>query len=412
MKIKNVNLDIAITHIFTRKRQTIVAALGVTVGIAIYLFMNSLSAGFTRYSRGEIFKSSAHLKIYQKDITSMPLVNSKAEPGMSLIVNPQLIKQSKTIVNPDLIISNIKESSFVTNAIKQVNAEVYYLNGNAQLPGTISGVDILEADDMFNISSTMVVGTCNDLDKNLNGILIGKGIAEKLNIGIGDYLVVNSSYGVNKSLKVVGIMSTGNSMTDQSKAYVNINTAQQLVKQGAAYVSTIYANTINPDKAGVFAETLQPIVPYTVEPWQITNADFLSGDKVRSTLMGAISISILIVAAFGIYNILNMTVVQKMNDIAILKAVGFSGRDVIQIFVTEAIFMGIIGCIFGLLFGALLISIMSNIYMGGPVGNFPIYFDSAIFMNSFILGFVVTLGAGFFPALKASKVDPVNIFRR
>jgi lipoprotein-releasing system permease protein len=51
-------------------------------------------------------------------------------------------------------------------------------------------------------------------------------------------------------------------------------------------------------------------------------------------------------------------------------------------------------------------------YMGGPVGNFPIYFDSGIFLNSFVLGFVVTLGAGFFPALKASKVDPVNIFRR
>jgi lipoprotein-releasing system permease protein len=67
MKIKNVNLDIAITHIITRKRQTIVAALGVMLGIAIYLFMNSLSEGFSTYSTGEIFKNNAHLKIYKED---------------------------------------------------------------------------------------------------------------------------------------------------------------------------------------------------------------------------------------------------------------------------------------------------------------------------------------------------------
>lgn len=69
----SVNLDIAFTHIFTRKKQTLLAALGVTLGVAVYLFMNSLSAGFSKFSRDEIFKNNAHIKIYKNDEISTPI---------------------------------------------------------------------------------------------------------------------------------------------------------------------------------------------------------------------------------------------------------------------------------------------------------------------------------------------------
>jgi lipoprotein-releasing system permease protein len=73
--MKNTNLDIAFTHIVTRKKQTLIAALGVTIGVAIYLFMNSLSSGFTVYSINEIFKNNAHINLYSiKMVQAMPLL--------------------------------------------------------------------------------------------------------------------------------------------------------------------------------------------------------------------------------------------------------------------------------------------------------------------------------------------------
>jgi lipoprotein-releasing system permease protein len=290
--------------------------------------------------------------------------------------------------------------------------DVFYNNGKSQLKGTANGVNVLEADAMFNISSYMVGGRLKDLQGNLGGIVIGKGIAEKLNVRLNDNITVSSSYGITKTLKVKGIFSTGSALSDQSKSYININTAQQFVKEGPSYVTTIYANTLNPDAAPDYAKALQQLTEYKVEPWQVTNADVLSGDLVRNTMMGAISLSILVVAAFGIYNILNMTVMQKINDIAILKATGFSGGDVIKIFVTEALVMGFLGCLMGLVVGGILIAIMQNIWMGPPVGYFPIYFSPQFFMSSFLLGMLATLGAGYIPARKASKVDPVEIFRK
>lgn len=412
MRKKSVNIDIAFTHIFTRKKQTLVACLGVTLGVAVYLFMNSLSGGFSVYSRGEIFKNSAHIKIYKEDKISKPFIESSNENELVAIVNPQITTLSKTLVNPQGLLDKLKKQGFITHAVAQVNVDVFYNNGKSQLKGTANGVNVLGADAMFNISSYMVGGSLKDLQGNLGGIVIGKGIAEKLNVRLNDNITVSSSYGITKTLKVKGIFSTGSALSDQSKSYINISTAQQFVKEGPSYVTTIYANTLNPDAAPEYAKALQQLTEYKVEPWQVTNADVLSGDLVRNTMMGAISLSILVVAAFGIYNILNMTVMQKINDIAILKATGFSGGDVIKIFVTEALVMGFLGCLMGLVVGGILIAIMQNIWMGPPVGYFPIYFSPQFFMSSFLLGMLATLGAGYIPARKASKVDPVEIFRK
>jgi lipoprotein-releasing system permease protein len=265
---------------------------------------------------------------------------------------------------------------------------------------------------MFNTAKYMVAGSVDNLQGNLNGIIIGSGIAEKLSLSLNENLIVSSSYGIQKNLKIVGIFKTGNSMTDNGKSYVNIATAQQFIKQGQSYVSNIYINTPNANESIEYTKKLQQLTEYKVEDWTITNADFLASDKTRSAMMGAISLSILLVASFGIYNILSATISQKINDIAILKATGFTGNDVIKIFVTEALLMGLIGTLVGLIAGGILIAIMQNVYMGPPVGYFPIHFELPLFIKSFVLGMFITLCAGFFPARKAANVDPVSIFRK
>jgi lipoprotein-releasing system permease protein len=408
---KNVNLDIAFTHIVTRKKQTLVAALGVTIGVGVYLFMNSLTAGFSAYSREEIFKSSAHIKIYKDDELSQP-ISSNDTVGIRVIVNPQITTLSKKIINPEALLATVKSEPYVTSAIAQVSFDAFYNRGKAQIKGSSYGVNIIDYDAMFKFGTYIVAGSLDALEGNLNGIIIGSGIAEKLNLGVNDNITITSSYNVVKVMKIVGIFTTDNNLNDNQKSYVNIPTAQKFIKESPSYVSTIFVNIPDPDQAGKYALQLQQLTPYTVEDWKTTSADVLSGEKVRNTMMSAISFTILIVAAFGIYNILSSTIMQKINDIAILKATGFRGRDVVRIFLIESIIMGLIGTFVGLLVGAVLIGVMSNIYVGGPIGNFPISFEPSMFAQSFVLGMIITICAGYFPARKAANVDPVEIFRK
>jgi lipoprotein-releasing system permease protein len=409
---RSINTDIAFTHIITRKRQTLVAALGVTLGVGVYLFMNSLSSGFGSFSKDEMFKNSPHIKIYKGDELSQPLVPANNSEHIVAIINPQITTLSKKIINPEELLLKIRQEKYVVNAIGQVSFDAFYNRGKAQVRGNGNGVNIFEYDAMFKTGKYLVAGNLNMLQNNLNGIIIGSGIAEKLNLGIDDNITVTSSFNVVKVMKITGIFTSGNSLTDNAKSYVNISTAQQFIKEGPSYVSDIFVNIPDADKSEKYAAQLQQITQYKVEDWKTTNADVLASGKTRDTLMGAISLSILVVAAFGIYNILSSTIAQKINDIAILKATGFAGNDVIRIFLLEAVIMGFIGTLMGLIVGGVLIGIMSNIYMGGPVGYFPIHFELGLFAKSTVLGLFITVCAGYFPARKAARVDPVQIFRK
>ena len=406
-----VNLDIAFTHIVTRKKQTLVTALGITIGVSIYLFMNSLSSGFTDFSRDNIFQNNAHIQIFKEDEMSQPLIDSN-EGELVLITNPQITTTSKKLNDPESLLRDIKAQPYVTNALPVVEFSAIYRRGDTQVQGRGLGVDMLDYSDMFDTEEFLVAGSIQDLQDNLNGIIIGSGIAEKLSLSVGQNLTVSSTDGVYKVLRIVGIFSTGSTQLDNSRSYVNTTTAQQFQKEGPSYVTTIYANTIDPDNSLQYVEELAGILPYHVEDWTITSKDIISQDETRKIMMTALSLAILVMAGFGIYNILSTTISQKIDDIAILKATGFNGRDVIKIFISEALFFGVIGTMIGIFVGIILIYIMKSIYIGAPVGYFPISVEPRLVLRSTLLGLLLTLCAGYFPARMAADVDPVEIFRK
>ena len=405
-----VNLDIALTHIVTRKKQTLITALGITIGVSIYLFMNSLSSGFSDFSRDNIFQNSAQIQIYNEDEMSQPLID--AGDGVVLINNPQIATTTKKLNNPEKLLHDIKSQPYITNAISVVEFSATYRRGNTSIQGAGLGVDMVDYADMFGTDELMVAGSIQDLQDNLNGIIIGSGIAEKLSLSVGQNITVSSVERVDKVLRIVGIFSSGSTQLDEARSYVNTTTAQQFLKEGPSYQTTIYANTINPDKSLEYVEELAEIVPYQVDDWTVINKDIISQDETRQIMMTALSLAILVMAGFGIYNILSTTISQKIDDIAILKATGFNGKDVIRIFLAEALFFGVIGTLIGLIVGIILIKIMANIYIGQPVGNFPISIELPLIIRSALLGLVLTLCAGYFPARTAAEVDPVEIFRK
>lgn len=408
----NVNSEIALTHLLTRKKQTMIAALGVTVGIGIFIFMISLVVGFNRYSDESLFKAVPHLRIYQDDTLSRPLITQSNLGYTTVIVNPKISNLSNTLINPEKIITDLRKQDDIVTVAPQVSVNLFYNNGTSQINGVASGVNIVDANAMFNIESTMLAGDIRNLLATPNGILIGVGIAKKLNIQLYDNITVTSSIGVVKVMKVEGIFKTSNSNIDLTKSYINLAMSQQLLHKSSSYVTDILVNVKDPDKAPEYAKQLKNLTIYNVEDWQAANEQTMSSKKTRRIMFGAISLAILLVAAFGIYNIINMTIKEKLNDIAILKATGFSGKDVINIFLKESLVMGIIGTAMGLLLASVLIKFVSGIYIGGDREFFPIGYESSVFVVGSFLGVLITLGAGYIPAVGAAKIDPIEIFRK
>lgn len=406
----NISLDIAKTYLFSNKKMTAVATLGVVLGMSIYIFMNSMLVGFDKSSSASIFKTTPHIRIYNDDVISKPLIQDTKEKY--IITNPKIVPKTNTLINPKVIIETLSKLSEVTVVTPQVATNVFFNNGKSQIAGSAIGIKPEEANIMFDIKSYMVEGNFDVLKSNSNGIIIGSGIAEKMSLGIGDNVSITSSKSVTKNLKIIGIFKTNNSKVDKTTSYVNIASAQQFLKEGSSYVTDINVNILNPEKAEKTATTISNLTGYKAEGWKEANATFMAANKMRKIIITFVSFTILIVAGFGIYNILNMTITQKINDIAILKAMGFKGKDVIRIFITQAISIGVAGVLGGMLIATVLISILKNVYVGGDIGYFPIDYEPLKYLQGVIVGLFITFFAGYIPAKKAAKVDPVSIFRK
>jgi len=411
-KIKlNVDLEIAFTHILTKKKQTLIVSFAAAIGIAAFIFLNSLVLGFNRDSDEALFKSTPHIRIYVDDKISEPLLNDTANNNIAVISNPKIVNENKKLLNPNKILSEIKKIEDVTTATTWLNINVFYNNGSAQVNGSSSGVNINEANEMFDIQSSMVEGNLQNLISTPNGIILGVGIAENLSININDNISVVTPIGIIKVMKVVGLFKTSNSVVDKSKSYMNLSMAQQLMAEGPDYITDIYVNVKDPDKAASYLPMIIERTGYNAEDWKAANKSAEASKKTRGIMMGSISIIILIVAAFTIYNIVNMTVKQKLHDIAILKAQGFAGKSVVKIFISEAMIIGILATIMGLFIGAALVKALSKVYIGGDRGYFPIEFEPKIMILGILIGLLVAFIAGLIPARGAAKIDPVAIFR-
>lgn len=406
----NINTKIASTYLFSNKKLTAVAVLGVLLGMSIYIFMNSMLVGFDRSASSSIFKSTSHIRIYKDDEISKVLVKNSSDKY--LIINPKVVPNNNTIINPKMISELILKQKEVIVVTPQVSTSVFYNNGKSQISGLSVGIKPNEANLMYDIKSFMVEGNFDLLKANVNGIIIGSGIAEKMNLTVDDNLNISSSKGVNRTFKVIGIFKTNNSAIDKSKSYINLAAAQELLKEGNSYITDINVNIADPENAEEVAKKLSILTGYKAEGWKQANETFMAANKIRKIVITFVSFTILLVAAFGIYNILNMTVSQKINDIAILKAMGFKGKDVIRIFVTQAVSIGFMGVIGGVIMAIIVITILKRVYVGGDIGYFPIDYEPTKFVQGIAIGLFITFLAGYIPAKKAADVDPVSILRK
>ena len=171
-------------------------------------------------------------------------------------------------------------------------------------------------------------------------------------------------------------------------------------------------NSVAKGQLQIADENVSASTGYKAEGWKQANETLMAAQRMRKIIITFVSTTILLVAGFGIYNILNMTITQKINDIAILKAMGFKGKDVIRIFVTQAVTVGVMGVMGGMIMATVIITILQHVYVGGDIGYFPITYETTKYIQGVIVGMVITFFAGYIPAKKASNIDPVQIFRK
>lgn len=411
-------LNIAWKHLTTRKRQTIVASLGVMFGIGTYVIMMSFMTGLNGLLDGMILNRTPHVRLYNEVLPSKTQPVERVEKFNQDLLAIQSIKPQQKqprLYNALATLEFLNEQPEVLSAIPQVKAQGFYLGGAVQLSGIMLGIKPEEENRYYNLGDYVVEGSTTNLAQHESGIILGAGVAQKLSLKLEDYIQVSSPTGGNFRLKIVGIYQSGLADIDNVQSYINLKMAQRIMGEQDNYITDIHVKLHDMTQAPDLAKKWSMLFDVNAVDIQAANAQFETGTSIRNMISYAVSITLLIVAGFGIYNILNMLIYEKMNDIAILKATGFSGRDVQSIFMAQAIIIGLMGGVLGLLLGftgSYLISITPFETEALPtIKTFPVNFAISFYVIGTGFALFSTFMAGFFPSRRAAKIDPVDIIR-
>ncbi len=411
-------VDIAQALLLARWKQTLVAAIGVTFSITMFITLLSFMAGLNDLLDGLILNRTPHIRIYNeiKPSSSQPIqMDSTYNNAYHFIHSIKSGNVRQAIYNSGAIMEALKKDERVLGFSPKITAPVFFNDGSIDITGVVSGIDVDAENKLFHFGDYVVEGNGIDINKVPNSIVLGIELAKKLLANIGDVVQITTSKGDRFPLKVVGFFQSGIKDFDKVQSYASVSTVQKIMGKPGDYITDIQVKLFDMKTAPKVAQQYIQIFKADAEDIQTANAQFETGSSVRTLISYAVGITLLIVAGFGIYNILNMMIYEKMDSIAILKATGFSGRDVKRIFLVIALSIGFFGGLLGLLCGlglsATIGTIPFNTASLPTVKTYPINYNPVFYLIGIVFSLITTYLAGWFPARKASKIDPVIIIR-
>lgn len=410
----NLTLDIALTHLRGRLRQTAVAIAGVATGVGFSIAMASLMEGSQRDFIETLVDATPHISIKDEFRTPPPQPVRRDAPGGAVEIRGLQPKEElRGIRNARARLAEIERMQGVA-AAPSLRGQVVMRFGGKDVAAALTGIDTDRERGVSNLADDITEGSLDALHRTQNGMLLGVGLADRLGASTGDLVTVSSPAGVLLRMKIAGLFRTGVVGVDNAEAFALLKKVQVLQNRPNV-INQIRIRLPDARRARDLARRIEGRVGYRTESWDEANEGLLEVLVIRNTIMFTVVGAILVVASFGIFNIVSTITHEKARDIAILKSLGFRERDMRRIFVIEGLALGGIGSALGWGLGfalsGLLASIEIDVQNVTELKSLPIYYSWVHYAIAAAFALCSAGFAGWLPARRAARLDPVEIVR-
>ena len=408
---------ISIRYFISHKRQSLICIAGVTISVTMFIAMTAMMNGLTDKFIIETVESSGHITIKDEPRETKTAILESAYTDPNALLEVQGVKPReniKRIRNANGLLNKLDHMPGVVASAPIVDGAAIATYGTKTINVTIMGVEPERQTKVSTIGADLIAGDFARLRTTADGVVLGRGVADVLGANLGDTISLAGPTGGRATSRVVGIFQTGVTPVDYSRAYMLINSAQTLLDKKNV-VNQIIIRTEDYTQAEGYAHQIEQVSGYRTEPWQEASANFLKIFKIQNVITYIITAALLIVAAFGVLNILIMAVLERVNDIAILRSFGLSRQDIAVIYVFQGLVVGLIGASLGLACGKLTIEVLRKvpIPMEGLVKTEGLLMSEhgSQYVLAFVSAMLIVLIAAVYPAWRAAKYDPVEVIR-
>ncbi|MCS7149336.1 MAG: ABC transporter permease [Caldimicrobium sp.] len=398
-----------------RKKQTLVTVLGVAISVSAFIVMSSIMFGFQKYFIQQVIDIEAHISIKPKEEFAEDRLMRKLDNESLVKALGNRPKEKDKILGWKDIIKTLEQNSEIIAIAPHLESKGVLKYGAKEKPVSLIGIEPALESRASVMERFLDHKNLKALEINMDNIIIGKVVARDLGIQeVGKKVVLALPNGETKMVKVVDFFNSGITNIDASRVYVPLKTLQALLNR-VDEVNVLIIKIRDVNKAESLAKTIKREVKYEVESWQKAYLNFLKLFKVQNMITYMIVFAIITVSAFGIFNIIMMTVMEKRKEIAILMAMGYTPKEVTLIFLCSGLVTSFWGGILGFLMAFGIIEYLSTIELSleGLLRSKGFILDKSYkyYVVGFLLSMFFSLLASFYPAYKASKLNPVEIFR-
>jgi len=409
-------LFIGLRYLQARRRETfislitVIAVMGVMIGVMTLNVVMAVMSGFEETLRDRLLGINAHIAV---------------------------VRSGETLRDYENLLQQVSKENGVVAATPTIYGQVMLTAGSRVSGVVVRGIDPDRVNKVINVQSYLVQGNLAGLKTQhpiqvedravlLPGIILGERLANQLGVFPGSAVQIVSPLGSPTAIGVIpkvrrffvaGILRTGMSEIDSTLVFMGLAEAQKFFDLGDA-VTSIELRIQNVNQSRQVAEQIQRRLgfPYFAEDWTRLWPNLFSALQLEKTVYFLVLLLMVLIGAFNIVSTLQMVVMEKKKDIAILRSMGASQQSIRNIFLLKGCIIGFFGTLLGDILGLLVCLLISQYQFDLPDGVFliktvPVRMYPINFIIVTLASFAVCLLASIYPARQAAKLDPVEIIR-
>jgi lipoprotein-releasing system permease protein len=396
-----IEANIAISFLREGRMQSLMITVGVAVGVAVIVFITALIQGLQANIIERTLGTQAHIRLLSPDEVNK--IAPVAAGTLQLVLEDKRAQRLRSINNWQQVEATLDQLPLLTAVSPTVSGPAFVRRGNALESVVLVGIDLERYQKIIPLAEYLVSG---QLRVGADDVLIGSQLAKDLGVRLGSKLRLETGQQNNTVVNISGIFELGVRELDSRYVYLDLKQAQSLLSLPGG-VTVIDLTVEDIFTAEEIAEQVARLTSLKAESWIVTNAQLMNALSAQSLSTNMIIVFVAISVAFGIASVLSVSVVQRTREIGILRATGATQQQILNIFLFQGAFFGLLGSGFGSVASYALVWVFNT--FGPDLFYIPVS-GNLVFMALLLATFTGVLAAAI-PSRRAAALDPVVAIR-
>lgn len=405
------NLRIAYRFLTAKKRAMLMSLSCTILGVGLFIVTQATTSGFEKFFIETLLGTDGAMRIEDRIQDTMRSVGAVGSDFQ--IQQKEGVKYIDGVEDPRRIMEAVRQFANVRGVSQVLRGNIQVSSALRAADAQVYGIELENHLQVSNLERHIAVGSLDKFRESPSGALVGRVIADQLQLAVNDWFVINAR-GRSQRYRVAAIYQTGVREIDKTRVYISLGEARSLLKKPTG-ASLIQISLFKPERARADAARMAEVLQHSATPWQKREEPWLETFRALRISSGITVTVFTLIASLAMFNTLAMIVLEKTKEIAILRSMGYERRDITQIFLWQAGIVLAFGACFGALFGAAATYAVSRVPLSltgiFKTERFQVFSEPSHYVQAIVTALVMVMIASLIPARRAARLEPGDIVR-